>query len=103
MKKIIGGSIALVLLLAVVAGAMFWLMRPQVVYLKDGTKLTLVGVSYGKHHVFKGAKTTSSHLHGRTSLDTTNDALVVWIESEHQHGHSTSQFQSWPQFQMMAY
>lgn len=102
MKKIIWGSVALVLLLAAVDAAIFWLQRPQVILLKDGTKLTLVGVEYGKHHVFKGVKTTGSHLHGRTSFDTTNDTLVVWIKSETPHGHDSNQYQ-WPNYQLMVY
>lgn len=102
MKKIIWGSVALILVIAAVAGAMFWLRRPQVVILKDGTKLTLVGVSYGKHHVFKGAKTTGSHLHGRTTFDTTNDTLMVWIESEKPHEHNDNPYQ-WPNYQLMTY
>ena len=101
MKKIILGSIAAVLVIAVAVAAVLWLRRPQVIILKDGTKLTLVGVDYGKHHVFKGVKTTGAHLHGRTTLDTTNDTLMVWIESERPHGHSSNQF--WPNYQVMAY
>src|ERR1700722_15225490 len=96
MKKIIFGCIALVLVIAVAVAAVFWLRRPQVILLKDGTKLSLVGVDYGKHHVFKGVKTTTSHLRGRATLDTTNDTLVIWIEAE-------KKGMQWPNFQVMVY
>jgi hypothetical protein len=101
MKKTVLWSSAAGLLAAIVATLIFSMLRPQVITLKDGTKLTLVAVSYGKHHVFKGIKTTSSGLHGRLAVDTTNQTLVVWIKSERKSG----QWQNgqWPNFQLMVY
>lgn len=95
MKKIVLWSGLCVVALAI-AALVYWEMRPQVVVLKNGTKLTLVGVTYGKHHVFKGVKTTGSRLRGRTTLDTTNDTLVVWIKAEHK-------MSMYPNYQLMVY
>jgi hypothetical protein len=61
-----------------------WLWRPQVVTLNDGTRLTLVQVDYGRHHVMPKVKTTGPGMVcGTTTFDTTNDTLVAWILSEH--------------------
>jgi len=84
MKKIILCCAGLILLAGIVAAAMYWELRPQVITLKDGTKLTLVGVTYGTHHVFKGLRAPGSFTpHGRTTLNTSNDTVVVWIEAQH--------------------
>jgi hypothetical protein len=90
MKKIILPVVALVVLAAIIAAAAYWELRPQIITLKDGTTLKLAGVTYGKHHVFKGIKTTGVSRHGRATLDSTNDTMVVWIES-HRKG-SNNQF-----------
>ncbi len=82
MKRIFLWSVALLLLAGIITVAVCWEIRPQVITLKDGTKVALVGVTYGKHHVFKGIKTAGPFRHGRSTLDTTNNALVVWIESQ---------------------
>jgi hypothetical protein len=80
----------------VAAGAVWWLCRAQTITLDDGTKLKLVAVTYGKHHVFPGKKTADSRPRGRAELDSTNDTLVIWIQSE----HKTKQ---WPNFQLIVY
>jgi hypothetical protein len=86
-----------VLAAVIVAGAVWWLGRPQTITLNDGTKLTLLGVDYGKHHKFPTVKTTERRVEGGpTSFDTTNDTLVVWILSEHKSGQ-------WPSYQVLAY
>jgi len=64
--------------------------------LKNGAKLTLVAVTYGKHHVFKGVKISGSRTRGRTTLDTPNDTVVVWIKTEQKS------FQ-YPNFQLLVY
>jgi hypothetical protein len=96
MKKIILGGVLLVLALAAIAGWWYWTSRPQVITLKNGNKLTLVGVSYGKHHVFKGAKTATGRTRGHAVLDTTNDTLVVWIETEYKPNE-------WPNYNLLVY
>jgi hypothetical protein len=95
MKKIVLWSGLCVVALAV-AALVYWETRPQVVILKNGTRITLVSVTYGKHHVFKGVKTTGSRPRGRATLDTTNDTVVVWIKSE----HKMSQY---PNYQLLVY
>jgi len=99
MKKIILGGVLLILLmlvLAAIAGWWYWMSRPQVITLKNGLKLTLVGESYGKHHVFKGVKGATGRLRGHATLDTTNDTLVVWIEAQHRPNE-------WPNYQLLVY
>jgi hypothetical protein len=96
MKKIILWSVLAIVLVAIAVAATLWLMRPQVIVLKDGTRLTFVGASYGKHHVFKGIKTMGSYRRGRTTLDTTNDTLVVWVEAQHK-------VNQWGNYQLLVY
>jgi hypothetical protein len=96
MKKILLWGGIIIPVAAVIAAGIYWKTRPQVVMLKNGTKLTLVGVTYGKHHAFKGIKSASSRQRGRATLDTTNDTLVVWIEAEFKQNQ-------WPNYQLMVY
>ncbi|HTR42639.1 MAG TPA: hypothetical protein VMH87_13590 [Pseudomonadales bacterium] len=94
MKKILLVGVVVILVAAAVAGLIYWKSRPQVVVLKNGTKLTFLGSSYGKHHSFKGLKSTGSRTRGRLTLDTTNDTLVVWIEAEYKQNQ-------WPNYQLL--
>jgi flagellar biosynthesis/type III secretory pathway M-ring protein FliF/YscJ len=48
MKKIILWSAVSVLIAGIAVGAFLWSNKPQVITLGDGTKLTLLGISYGK-------------------------------------------------------
>lgn len=97
MKKIILWSVALILIIGIAVAAIWWLRRPQIITLGDGTKLTLLGVEYGKHHKFPKVKTTGHRTGGGpTSFETTNDTMVVWILSEHKAGQ-------WPNYQVLAY
>ena len=66
----------------VLAAAAWWIFKPQVVQLDRTTKLTLLGVEYGRHHKFPALKTTTRMRGGPTSFDTTNDTLVVWVLQE---------------------
>jgi len=54
-----------------------------------------VGVTYGKHHVFKGVRTGGSFRHGRTTMETSNDAVVVWIVLRHKS--------QWENYQLFVY
>jgi len=85
MKKIITWSVVLFLMIGIVIAVIWWLRRPQMIVLSDGTRLTLIGVEYGKHHIYpKMEKTEQDAGDGDpTSFDTTNDTLVVWILQEH--------------------
>jgi hypothetical protein len=97
-KKIILWSVASVLIIGIAVAAIWWLRRPQIITLSDGTKLTLLGVDYGTHHKFPTVKvkTTGRRRGGPTSIDTTNDTLVVWIEAEHMPNR-------YPNYQVMVY
>ena len=96
MKKIILWSIVSILVIGIVAGAFWSLRKPQIIKLKDGTKLTLVGVTHGKHHVAPKIK-IAGHVHGGVAqLDSPNDTLVVWIEAEHKPNQ-------YPNYQLMVY
>jgi hypothetical protein len=98
MKKIILWSIVSILIIGILAASIWWLRKPQIIMLSDGTKLTLLGVEYGKHHKYPTVKVkaTGRRGGGPTSFDTTNDTLVVWILSEHKANQ-------WPSYQVLAY
>ncbi|HZF01394.1 MAG TPA: hypothetical protein VE344_05800 [Methylomirabilota bacterium] len=84
MKKIILWSVVGILIAGIAVAVFLWLTKPQVIQLDKNTKLTLLGVEYGKHHKFPKVKTKVGHTSGGpTSFDTTNDTLVVWILQEH--------------------
>ena len=51
MKKIILWSIVSLVIVGIAVDAFLWLHKPQIIKLNDGTKLTLLGVTYGRHHV----------------------------------------------------
>jgi hypothetical protein len=54
-----------------------------VILLSDGSKLTLVGVDYGRKHAPPAVKATSGKPARRGgSFTTTNDTLVVWVRQE---------------------
>jgi hypothetical protein len=64
--------------------------EPQVIHLDDGTKLTLLGTTYGYRH----APPHYEKFHGWNWIDTAKDTTVVWIEAE----HKTNQ---WPSFELL--
>ena len=81
MKKAILRTVLSVL--AMIICVCTWaLMRHHQVIEMNGTKLTLLGVTYGKHHVPPKGKSTGNR-RGGSSIDTTNDTIVAWILSEH--------------------
>ena len=97
--KILLLGVVIVLIAGISAGAFWWLGRPQVIVLDNGDKLTLEGVTYGKHHAPPGKKTTTAAARARTRgivFDTANNALVVWIRQEHPANR-------WPQYQLYLY
>jgi hypothetical protein len=85
MKKIFLWSVVSILIVGIAVAAIWWLRRPQIITLSDGTKLTLLNVEYSKHHKFPKLKTTGQRMMGGgpAAFDTTNDTLVVWILSQH--------------------
>ncbi|HUZ07868.1 MAG TPA: hypothetical protein VMV89_10330, partial [Candidatus Paceibacterota bacterium] len=64
MKKIILWSVALILIAGIAVTGFWWLRRPQIIKLSDGTKLTLLGVTYGKHHVAPKIKVAGGRARG---------------------------------------
>ena len=91
MKKIVLGVVAVILLAAIIAAAVYWEIRPQIITLKDGTTLKLVAVTYGKHHSYKGIKLNQPmngpFRRGRGMPENTNDTVVVWLEVHHKGGN----------------
>jgi len=75
--------------LALGAGAFWWLTRPQVIVFSDDSKLTLLGVDYGKRHVPPTVKVpastnrASARRSGNGSFTTESNALVVWFKIQH--------------------
>ena len=97
MKKIVLWSVVSVLIVGIAAGAFLWLHKPQVITLSNGTKLTLVGVTYGRHHVAPKIKIAGGRARGGGGrIDSTNDTVVVWILAEHKSNQ-------WPNYQLMVY
>ena len=85
-----------ILVAGMMAGAVWWKLRPQVILLGDGTKLRLVAVTYGKHHNFPGNRVPVRANRRNGALDSTNDTLFVWIEQQHKGNQ-------WPNYQVLAY
>ena len=99
--KILLGSVALILIIGIAAGAYWWLQRPQVIVLDNGDKLTLVGVTYGKRHKPPEQKTKPAPgARGRQqapqTFTTANNALVLWVRQEHEANR-------WPNYQLYLY
>jgi len=94
-SKILLWSAISVLVLSLAAGAYWWLSRPQVMVLDNGTKLTLLAVTYGKHHTCPASKLAGHTIHiGK--LTTPTDSLCLWIDQKHEKNN-------WPNFQLLAF
>jgi hypothetical protein len=99
-SQVIWLSAGSVLAVVIVVVAVLWLMRPQVLELKDGTKLTFVSVTHGRHHVPPKIKISGGRNRGGGGpIDTTNDSIVVWIESETKKKGPNQ----WPNSQLFVY
>lgn len=96
MKRIILWCSVVLVILALAAAGIWWHLRPQVIVLKNGTKLTFVQMTYGQHHHFRGVKSTNGHLKGNMTFDTSNETAMVWIEAEHKPNQ-------WPNYQLLVY
>jgi hypothetical protein len=64
--------------------------EPQVIHLDDHTKLTLLGTSYGYHHMAPHFENLCTANWIYTAANTT----VVWIEEEHEPS-------KWPSYQLL--
>ena len=56
--------------------------EPQIIHLDDGTKLTLLGATYGYHHMAPGYE----NLRTANWIYTASNTPVVWIEEEREPG-----------------
>ena len=63
---------------------------PQVITLDDGTKLTLLGTTFGNHHMAPGYE----NLRTANWIYTAPDTTVVWIEAEHKTNE-------WPNYELV--
>jgi hypothetical protein len=96
--KILLWSVVSILVIGIALGAFWWSRRPQIILLDNGTKLTLVGVTYGKHHVPPSAKKVAGARRVRSGMafNTPENSLVIWIRQEHPANQ-------WPQYQVFLY
>src|SRR5580698_5098176 len=85
--KIVLWSGVSILVLALAVAATWRMLRPQVITFDDGSKLTLLGADYGKHHKTKA---------GQKSFTTPDDALVVWVRQQYDS-------KDWRNFQFYLY
>jgi hypothetical protein len=77
--KILLWSVVAILIIGLAAGAFWWLRKPQIILMSDGSKLTLLAVQYGKKHlppVINGVRRGAS-------ISTTNDTLVLWVRQQY--------------------
>jgi hypothetical protein len=64
--------------------------EPQVIHFDDHTKLTLLGTTYGAHHMAPGYEN-----HGRVNwVYTASNTTVVWIKEEHEPD-------KWPHYELL--
>lgn len=94
MKTILWIGVAIVFV-AIVAGAVWWELRKQIITFDDGSELTLLKVDYGKEHKTPEIKVKGAIVRGH-SFNTTNDTLVVWVREQFPD-------RSWRNFQFYAY
>jgi hypothetical protein len=82
--KVILWTILSLVIVGVAVDTFLWLNKPQIIKLSDGTTLTFMGATYGKHHVPPKIKIAGKLARGSGArMDSTNDTLVVWIAAEH--------------------
>jgi len=93
-KKILLWSGALLAILGLAYGVYRW-MQPQSIVLEDGTRITLLGVTYGEKHVspipWVMPKTVRS-----AHVTTSNDTLYAWF-------YVQSKTRNTPYFEVFAY
>ena len=110
--KILVLSVAILLAIGIAGGMYWWLNRPQVITFGDDSKLTLLGVDYGKRHAVPGHKLppapassgaatgAAARRVGSSSFTTPGDALVVWVRAKYEHAPNPPNPPNQPQFQL---
>ena len=95
--KILLLSVAIIFAVGIAGGAYWWLSRPQVITFSDDSKLTLLGVDYGKRHAVPGGKlpkapartgaatAAGARRGGGSSFTTPSDTLVVWVRAKYDY------------------
>ena len=98
MKKIIIWTLVSIIIAGIAVDAFLWLRKPQIITLNDGTKLTLLGVTYGKHHVSPKIKAANGRARSIAGawIDSTNNTVVVWIEAQ-------TKPNQYPNYQLLVY
>ena len=89
--KILLGTVVLILILGLAAGAYWWLSRPQVITFSDDAKVTLLKVEYGKRHAPPKTKAAAKpaagaaarQVGGPGSFTTPTDTLVLWVRQQY--------------------
>ena len=79
-------SLLAIFIIGLAVSAYWWLSRPQVIMLPGGTKLTLIGVTYGTHHTAPKVKINGKLTRGQNGggqINSAEPALVIWVEAEH--------------------
>src|SRR5579862_2823832 len=94
-NKIVVWSVVSVLVLGLGAAIYIWFFAPQTIVLPDGTKLTLLEVSYGKHHTLHKKDKKGRQIRG-ANLNSTNDTLCLWVEQKQNNNN-------WPNYEMLVY
>ena len=95
-SKVFRWSVILILVAGVLGAPVWWWWRPQTITLSSGARLTLIGVTYGQHHVSPVAKSPTMPHRLTSILQGTNDFLIVWIRQRHKP-------QQLPAYQLFAY
>lgn len=62
--------------------------------LKDGSKITLLGITYGKHHVAPNYEAIGGSIRSGNWIDRPDEVAVAWIEIEHDAAH-------WPSYSLL--
>lgn len=64
------------------------------IVLSDGSKITFLGITYGKHNVAPNYEAIGGHIQSGNWIDRPNDVAVAWIEIEHKPDH-------WPSYSLL--
>jgi hypothetical protein len=94
-------AVVTIIVIGLGGGVYWWLNRPQVITFSDGSRLTLLGVDYGKRHALPGGKlppgsprivrmlpvppVVPGPPNGNGSFTTLNDTLVVWVRAKYNY------------------